>query len=262
MTPQSCGRLMCAKRFAPSVGTAYKIKTAQAGGEVHSPYAVSGWLAGDCTNPQSIGLWGHSYERPSGEVAGPYEVNAQVRCRKCQACLVARSNHWAFRATREIEAAQRTWFVTLTFRPALIWAFEAKRLLGGKSVFDQAFREVQLFLKRMRKSGHKVRFLLATEAHRSGRPHFHMLLHEDVTSPPVSSRDLSGNRKERRKPKWWHNGLVHCRLVDPKRKAWDVAWYVAKYMSKTSEAKIRASIKYGGGKLGGFEEPPPKKQIH
>lgn len=218
----------------------------------HSSFSASCDFSSNCENPVMINMRSDTTDKPTGGRSAPREVSYYARCRKCPACAKANAKQWAIRAAAEMELAPRTWFVTLTFRAEIHWIFERQAEKLGKTIFDVEFLEVQKMFKRMRKAGHAFRYLLATEAHQSGLPHFHLFIHENVNTP-FTSRLLSGNQKEDLKPSFWHHGNVHCRLVPPDR-AWARSWYLCKYLSKDPSARQRASIKYGGGR-GGVSPP-------
>lgn len=194
-------------------------------------------------------------------------------CRRCSTCLQRRAARWSYRAQSELVASPRSWFVTLTLTPARQFEMMArarKRLrLSGTSWDDltpdeqfqerhsEAGRELTRYLKRVRKglrrclrcAGCKagtgcnrpeepvsMRYILVAEAHKSGLPHYHMLIHE-----------RAGSRLT-----WWRivrewetrMGFAQAKVVDMTtgRKA---AWYVAKYLGKAALARVRASQRYG-----------------
>lgn len=98
----------------------------------------------------------------------------------------------------------------------------------------ESFRELQKWLKRIRKnSGSAIRYLAITEKHKSGLPHYHVLLHEVDPERPV--------RYDRHLRASWALGFAHFKLV-PDAKA---AVYVVKYVSKSPVARVRASAHYG-----------------
>lgn len=171
------------------------------------------------------------------------------RCRRCTPCLRARQFAWSQRAKFELGNASRTWFGTLTLTPDQHYLAElrARRELRRQSVdFDklapaEQFKarhraiapELTKWLKRIRKeSGASLRYLLVAEAHESGLPHYHTLVHE--RSGRCGERTLRGQ---------WNLGFSKFNLVD----AGDprAAHYVCKYLSKAAEARVRASVRYG-----------------
>lgn len=183
---------------------------------------------------------------------GPHvRIDLTVKCRKCPTCLRQRALEWAHRASSEIRASGgRTWFGTLTIRPEQHVEFlNLARVREGKQFLDLEelpadeqyrlveaviYREVQLMLKRLRKAGHKFRFIGVCESaadHQSGLPHYHMLVHE--IGNPIKYRDLATT---------WPHGFTKWKLVDDGKRA---AWYVCKYLTKDARIRIRASIRYG-----------------
>jgi len=154
-------------------------------------------------------------------------------CRKCEMCLRNRQKLWAARARQEINLATRTWFCTLTINPH--WRFILSARSGSKN-FHQSYREVgkevTKYFKRLRKSGHKFRYLMVMEAHKNGYPHVHLFIHEGLT--PIPKRKLQTE---------WQLGYSSFKLVD--ENDGNAARYVTKYLSKDARHRIRGSIKYG-----------------
>lgn len=190
-------------------------------------------------------------------------LDLEVRCRKCPECLRARSYLWRLRAQAETARANRTWFGTLTLSPT--YHAEALSLARSKEAdtqidFDQLDederfgslcqtigKELTRYIKRVRKeSGATLRSLLVVEKHKSGIPHFHMLVHEPFPTQTVGERTLRTQWKYT--PTWSKTsrpiGHTKWKLADARSAA-----YVCKYIAKCSEARIRASLHYGS--------PPP-----
>jgi len=92
-------------------------------------------------------------------------------------------------------------------------------------------KQMTLYWKRLRKAKHRFRYMMAAEAHQSGYPHIHALVHE--VSAPIPKRILQEE---------WPFGFTHCKLVRNGPKA---AWYVSKYLSKDMRTRVRASQHYG-----------------
>ena len=178
----------------------------------------------------------------------PLTLELTVRCRNCSRCRRKRSQMWAARAITEYKQASRTWFGTITLHPdqnqqslararrnllrrGVVW-----ETLTPKEQFAQLHQQnavqLTLWLKRVRKeSGAKLRFLLVCEEHKSGLPHYHVLVHEQVGSV-VRHRVLSSQ---------WKLGFTNFKIVtDVKQAA-----YVCKYLSKSALARVRASARYG-----------------
>lgn len=212
----------------------------------------------DCETPVPVQLFSRATGlmknlRKDGVRTVPgIELNLLTPCRRCRVCLRRKANHWRARAVTEIEQAERTWFGTLTTRPDVdVWldqlASTRKRNFWSADVVKKFETQAQLlgievtkYLKRVRKnSGCQFRYLLVTELHASAntdaikymRPHVHLLIHE-FAGQPIAKRLLDGA---------WGHGFAQWRLVADVR----AAWYVSKYISKASDARVRASIDYG-----------------
>lgn len=189
-----------------------------------------------------------------------HTLRLETPCRKCEQCLKHRSRLWAARCVAETRDAARTWLGTLTFRPEEHYAALTRASLKLSKQGDDfaALTEGQqssariaamspwitLFLKRVRKqSGARVRYCLVWEQHKSGLPHAHLLLHEVDENSTIRKRLLQAQ---------WPHGFSNFKLVaDPR-----AAGYVAKYLSKSAIARVRASGLYGG-----FVYPPKTRSL-
>lgn len=205
---------------------------------------------GDCEAPVYIYLAG----LPDGTLArlgiaqlGRVSEHLFVRCRRCPACQAQRSRVWTARAIAETLASRRTWFATLTLAPdrATQARYAADSRLARRisdrgdsanqfaAMVDFVNPEITRFLKRVRKnSDAALRYLCVAEAHKSGLPHWHMLIHENAGR--ATKAVLSDA---------WRYGFSQFRLVetmDPR-----AARYACKYLSKTAMTRIRASRFYG-----------------
>lgn len=156
---------------------------------------------------------------------------------------------WRLRAVAEWRDAARTWLATMTLRPeAYVHCLSRARSRLAKAGTDyealdfharyvevesEGFAEIQRWIKRLRKNtGAPLRYLCVSEAHKTGVPHWHLLIHELDESSPIRHRVLSGS---------WKWGFDDYRLlVDQK-----AASYVAKYLQKSVSARVRASARYG-----------------
>lgn len=206
---------------------------------------------GDCESP----VWHHLFGYPDQVMVGlglePDRAISQemtVRCRKCRTCLIARARLWAARAADEIKVSRRTWFATLTLAPdrALQARYAAHARLDQPhcradnegDLFREMARfvspEITRFFKRVRKNtAAPIRYLLVCEAHKSGVPHWHALIHEsgDV---PVLKRKLE---------EAWSYGFSKFKLVDGDDGS--TPYYVSKYLAKSALTRVRASKGYG-----------------
>lgn len=206
-------------------------------------------IAADCQSPVPVQMDGAPCSLQGKRLPGrSFGLTLFTRCRKCARCLKRRSILWARRATDEITFSPRTWFATFTARPAeqsLLRMRASHRLRqGGTDLralspaqqFEELCKEfgseLTLYLKRLRKNtGAKFRYLLVAERHKSGLPHFHALIHEYE----------SGALKHAQLTSAWKLGFTKFKVVN----AVQTAWYVAKYLAKSSEARVRASRDYG-----------------
>lgn len=219
------------------------------------PSGVAVQVQGDCTAPVELFLRGKpdlATVRLGLEPESDLVASLWVRCRKCDACLLHRARLWTARGIDETKAARRTWFGTLTFAP--IWAtkhryaseLRASRRGHALDQMTDAERfayfasetgvEVTKWLKRTRKNtGARLRYLLTCEAHKSGVPHYHVLLHE-TSEVAATKRALEAA---------WKQGFSHWRLVQPGEGA---AAYACKYLAKSALTRVRASQHYGSVK--------------
>lgn len=97
-------------------------------------------------------------------------TSLELPCGRCAGCRLEYSRQWALRCEHEAKLHKRNCFITITYADEHLPPFG-----------DLCYRDVQLFLKRLRKDqaqfGHKVRFLLCGEyGETTGRPHYHAVL--------------------------------------------------------------------------------------
>lgn len=209
---------------------------------------------GNCSNPyltehvgrveRALGERSALVDRASG-LNRPMTVAITTRCRRCKECKRVKSNLWRHRAGVEITTHPRTWFGTITLRPAEGYRFKLRsaRAFGvGYDELDderkfslldaEVFREVTKMVKRIRAAhGGRIRFMCVTERHKSGEPHFHMLVHQVGETPPLTHKQLEGH---------WPYGFTKWKLAKI-----EAAAYCAKYVSKAQGARVRASLGYG-----------------
>lgn len=260
----------------------------------------------DCVDPYPFELIAR-YSSFARKPKGLMVIYGLSRCRKCDPCRERRSLFWTGRAMDEFRASARTYLGTFTtsvdkdqeFDWRLLTGFrgeglprvppidiyglpEARRFEARASIIGD---EISKWLKRLRKGqdrplagGHwrpKLRYLLIAEAHdgestsdwKRGRPHFHILLHEQEAGALVQgdlhqawTRGRSYELVKRRvfeRGQWidtlwasndawiktmWEHGHSSFRLcVDAKS-----AVYPCKYLTKGMRLRVRASLAYGG----------------
>lgn len=220
-------------------------------------WTVMRWnVAGNCSAPVLVEILARPELRServivaTGKASATHRLELQTRCRKCENCLNARAAHWRLRALSEYRSAPRTWLCTLTFAPEYQFrALTIARMRIAKQGLDfdalseiEAFRlrhnvlqiEVTKMFKRLRKEGAAFRYLLVAEEHKSGAPHYHMLVHEIVGRPLVRHAALK---------RQWKHGFLDAKLVADVRGA----VYPCKYITKSVLARVRASQHYGDG---------------
>lgn len=235
-------------------------------GALLSPGNLEWDISGSCTAPLAINL---DSTQPASYTAGwtadgkyrggpEYKKDGtpntllflmNVPCRKCPECLKYRAYAWRERAMIECAQGIRTWFGTMTLNPDHHYRAQqiatercSRRATGDfdamseveqfKARHDVISTWITKYLKRVRKqSGSKIRYLITAEAHKSGLPHYHCLIHERDAEHPVGERVL---REQ------WSYGFSKFKLADEKS-----AFYVCKYLSKDVRARVRASVRYG-----------------
>lgn len=233
-------------------------------------------IAGRCQSPVEVVCHGRPYaERKSFRPAGVpakarlYVVTMQTKCRKCEQCLRDRAAHWRLRAMTEYRASPRSWLVTLTFAPE--WQHRAlsaaRREVDRQGIdFDtlpqeeqfllhhqQTAKEVTLWLKRLRaRSSAGFRYLLVLEHHKSGLPHYHVVLHERAEGA-IRHAALKAT---------WRMGFLDAKLIADARQA----TYACKYLTKSALARVRASEHYGGHEYDsdyglGHSDPPEGDRV-
>lgn len=211
-----------------------------------------GMYAGSCTDPREIFAVGRPDEflvRFCGQREASLAHTMYVRCRKCPDCLAHRARLWTARGIDETKLSARTWFGTLTLAPdRQTWArYSAHANLqrggwgpeefGDGELFRKSIEvinpEITRFLKRVRKVN-PFRYMLVTEQHKSGLPHFHCLIHE-----------YAGTLTKRVLEDKWRYGHSHFRLIPEGNE--QMVGYVAKYLAKSLLTRVRASEDYGQG---------------
>lgn len=95
----------------------------------------------------------------------------QVPCGKCAFCLTNKRASWMFRIHHEMRNQNhKGWVLTLTYDERHV-----KRLEDGR--LSLRFRDIQLYIKRLRKAKYYVKYICVGEyGSDTKRPHYHMLL--------------------------------------------------------------------------------------
>ena len=231
-------------------------KALRSGGVFTSPTSIRWVCSGNCQRPHVTEMRAYPSRTNTAKWvvikrgnAAPMSVDLHTRCRQCPECLRHRANLWTARALAETRAAPRTWFGTLTLSPdAQFMALtRARRRAGQQGVdfdglsnaerfrmrHDQITPELTKYVKRVRaQCAAPLRILLVAENHKSGAPHYHMLVHETDPDNPIRHKTLSQQ---------WKLGFTQWKLVSDLSQA----RYVCKYLAKDALARVRASKDYG-----------------
>lgn len=224
---------------------------------MRSPGFIDWNISGFCLNPHYRELYGYRppYGVPRGAgsrrvewepgKAGPLSVGLWCPCRACGPCLKSRRNLWTMRSATEIRSSPRTWMCTYTLRPeehyralcagSLRYPDEPDSFIVRHRIISQEFTR---YFKRVRwESGAKLQYILVCEAHQSGLPHYHALVHEVTEFQPVRKEILRAQ---------WTLGFSRFKLVEVESKSIrKSARYAAKYLAKDTRARVRASRGYG-----------------
>lgn len=161
---------------------------------------------------------------------------AYCACGKCLDCKMQKTTEWAFRIAMEASLYDKSCFVTLTYN-------DDNLPVGGK--LD--YRDVQLFLKRLRKKVGKVRFFCCGEyGKQSQRPHYHIVFFGYVPEDLVyffTDEQKDNIYKSQSLADTWNKGFVSVGINLNLK----TAKYCAKYMQKDNDAFLRMSLKPGIG---------------
>lgn len=248
-------RRLCAKALA-SGATRTSVTTLEwdLAGQCQSPVSAE-LCARPEANDASSGIWDPAsrakYYHWSPGRPQTMILRLTTKCRKCDRCRSARGALWRARAITEFRNAPRNWMGTLTLCPerrmqVVAGARRDFKLATGLDLDLEPLdvqlgayhkicnREITLSLKRLRVKNPSFRYLCVLEQHKDGSPHYHVLLHETAVDAPI--------RKDQHLRAFWAWGFSKWKLCNNSPAA---ASYVAKYLAKSSAARVRASIRYG-----------------
>lgn len=171
---------------------------------------------------------------------GPKWEKQPVPCRKCWQCRQLRFNDYVGRSLAEAAYSERVCTLTLTYAP--------RDDLADRVLHPRHF---QLFMKLLRRAGHKVRYLVAGEyGDLRGRAHFHAILffqhlasqephrdyyNRDHLADPWASNPFSDQIPQMRMShiREWPHGHVLADWNSDERSI----RYVCKYILKDTERK-------------------------
>lgn len=148
-----------------------------------------------------------------------------VACRNCEECRRARLRSWTGRILAEMQTAADTWFVTLTYGGGY----------DAEVAYRLDYRDVQLFLKRLRKDGFRFRFVAVGEyGGKRNRAHWHLMIFWEDRVPTVPMN-------ERFNWQWWSWGLAQC---ERPRSGQASAAYIMQYLDKDAiDARMKFSTR-------------------
>lgn len=119
-----------------------------------------------------------------------------VPCGKCSFCARTKRNEWFLRLKHESRDHQFTKFITLTYSDENMPFYLNEET--GEFYYTPLKRDIQLFLKRLRKK-HKLRYFIVSEmAPVTLRPHYHGILFSDDNITDNILRDS------------WQLGVTDC----------------------------------------------------
>ena len=138
----------------------------------------------------------------------------EIRCSQCWQCHARKINDWVGRCIAESKYSTKTYAVTLTY--------DDKKLVEGEETHAVIliYKDVQDFLKRLRKN-YKVRYIVTGEyGSAKGRAHWHIILFFKDDYPDVQEN-------KRVEWKYWKKGLSYFQYPD-----WKGFQYCLKYILK------------------------------
>lgn len=244
----------------------------------------------DCDDPYSFELFATTRKIEARKSAWAV---IHTRCRVCDPCLRRRSRLWAGKAITEFNKWPRTWFGTFTASPEIHERLDLEiEVHGVGRKGTRGYRPPQnlnsvsaeyRFELRARKFGEYItkwikvlrkgdadhpaprfRYLLIAEAHDSentssvmaGRPHYHILIHEQEAWTLVLGQEME--QRKYKTSKGYVSGMF-ARDSSFIRTAWSLGFtkfqiaesagsvsYLCKYLTKSMRVRVRPSNGYGG----------------
>lgn len=160
-----------------------------------------------------------------------------VPCGNCYACRHSKTNMWIDRLEMEMRTSPHpVYFITLTYDEEHV-----PRNSDGDRVLN--IRDVQLYLKRIRKAAAPQRFrycYLGEYGGRTFRPHYHLILY-----------GFQGNVSEARKflKMYWNNGNIRVDYVNSNRLAYVASFHINSFVWPLGRTKpfVQYSRKPGIG---------------
>lgn len=170
----------------------------------------------------------------------------EVPCGKCLGCREKQAKEWTDRILMELQTADSAYFITLTYEDRFLNYVGYTDPDTGvvEDIPTLNYRDVQLWLKKLRNTGQKIRYFCAGEyGKESGRPHYHLIMFnlklDDLTPYKVNFEGDMMYNSEYLSNKW-QMGFVVVAEVNKK-----TAGYTARYVLKKYESEVDYYDKYG-----------------
>lgn len=164
----------------------------------------------------------------------------EIPCGRCIGCRLAYSRQWADRCMLELIYHEESWFVTLTYNDEHLPISHPVDLETGEVLehINNATlnkRDVQLFLKRLRKNyqhdNHLMYFCAGEYGSTTYRPHYHLIIFGLKLDDLVPYKQHENGYMYYNSPFldkcWQHKGHVVIGRVN-----WDTCAYTARYIMK------------------------------
>lgn len=163
-----------------------------------------------------------------------------VPCGRCHACKAKRRHDWSFRLAEELKVAKTAYFITLTYD-------DINLVYGSSERATLCKRDVQLFLKRLRKEQikihkrdnhtssyikqHRIRYYACGEyGEKSQRPHYHIILFNLLEELKPFVVDV------------WALGHAHVGECNPKTIAYTTKYVLKSPMEKHGDIEREFSL--------------------
>ena len=166
---------------------------------------------------------------------GGTEPTVEVPCRKWPDCRKEWLNDIIGRCSAEALVSDYAYVAHLTYRE------------GEQGAYELLYSDIQNWMKRLRKSGHKVRYLVAGEqGSRNGRCHWHVIIFGRGEPPKVK---LDGREYD---DEWWPHGLVMWQKAHSSSIA-----YAAKYITKDYDGAVKFAAAHRKQSFHEMSRKPP-----
>lgn len=153
------------------------------------------------------------------------DCGTEVACRECWQCRKRRVNDLVGRCIAESKFSEKTYAITLTYKPT-----------EGVNAVTLIYKDVQDFLKRLRKK-YKCRYIVTGEyGSAKGRAHWHIIVFFKDKYPEVDTN-------KRVDWKYWPHGLVYFQEPDWKGFEYCLKYVLKDQTSRTADSHLAMSKK-------------------